>query len=113
MIILDPRADAALQRWRCGRWGDGRPVTNDGAMARLRIRLFLRAVLPQQVGDGDVTDEVTVAARDERRDGRELGRKVSVGQRGYSSAPVLAGGVCPIKQSQVGLYPIESQTRKG
>jgi hypothetical protein len=42
--------------------------TDHGAMAGgRRVRLLLSPVLSQQIGDGGVTDEVTVAAGDERR----------------------------------------------
>jgi len=52
------------------------------------------------------------AARDERRDGRELRRKVSVWQRWPFLCPHACGRICPTKQSYVGLHPIEDRTRK-
>jgi len=47
---------------------------------------------------------------DERR---SSDARFSVGHRWLFLCPHAGGRVCPIKQSQVGLHPIESQTRKG
>ena len=54
--ILSSRASAAAQRWKCGLWGRvGVTATRDerreGAVSEAAASLFVRPVLPQQVGD--------------------------------------------------------------
>lgn len=62
--------------------------------------------------DGGVIESGGEAARDDGTAG-SWDTKVSVGQRWLFLCPYAYGRICPIKQSQVGLHPIENQTRKG